>query len=68
MKELINRFQNPETAFGKNVRDGILFALSAGVVAFLQSIDAIDFGEYNSIVSALVGFVVATLNRVTRTK
>jgi hypothetical protein len=62
----LKRFQNPETEFGKSLRDGVLFALSAGAVAFLQSIDSIDFGAYNGLITALVGFLVPTLNRVTR--
>lgn len=67
LEELIDRFQSPKTAFGKNLRDGVLFSLGAGVVAFLQSFDAIDFGEtYNPLISLLVGWAVPAINRITR--
>jgi len=66
MKELLNRLQNPKTDFGKNLRDGMFSALAMGLVAFLQAIDTINFGDYNGLVTALVGFLVPTINRYSR--
>ena len=68
MKELINRFQNPTTDFGKILRNGIFVAIGAGAIAFLQSLDTIDFGEYEALTTIVIAMLVDFINRLTREK
>lgn len=59
-------FQSPTSALGKSIRDAILFGLASGAIILIQSIDGVDFGQYDVIVSAVAGFLVTALNRFTR--
>lgn len=67
MKEILNHIQSPKTIMGKGIRDGIQFAIAHGIIVFLQSFDTIDFGEYNPIITAVIGFAIVSINRYTRT-
>lgn len=64
---ILNRIQSPETILGKSLRDAVVAGLAAGAVVFLQTVDAVDFGQYEALISAFVGFGIAALNRTTRT-
>lgn len=66
METIIERIQSPETEFGKNFRDGFIVALSVGGVAFFESLDKIDFGQYEVIVASVIGYLIAMINRYTR--
>ncbi len=66
MGNLWNRIQSPQTTFGKSLRDAAIFGAVGGVILFLQTVDAVDFGQYDVIASTIIGFLVTALNRVTR--
>lgn len=64
--EILKRLQSPQTAVGKSIRDGVFVAMAAGVIVFFESIDKINFGEYNALATAVIGLLIAWTNRIIR--
>ena len=67
LESTVSRIQSPETVFGKSARDGIIVGLSWIMIVFLENLDQIDFGNYDAIVATIIGGLIASLNRKTRT-
>ena len=65
-KFFLEKIQAPNTISGKSFRDAFFAVLSVGILAMLQSLDAVDFGEYESVMTAIIAFLIALINRKTR--
>lgn len=63
----IAEVQAPSTQAGKSARDGIFTGFAWLAVTALEQLNQIDFGGANFLIAAVIGAIIAKINRQTRT-